>query len=248
MKWRQLVTILAAFTLFAHTSRAQETNQNKTISPDDLMRGMRAAYAAAKSYADTGEVEIVVSLSGKEQRTTKPFSIKFQEPSLIRIEWTDTFGGVPTPYILWSGANGTYKYASRMNQLGKKYDSLEQAIASQSGSSGGSTTYIPDLLLKVLKTPTLSDLADLKYLGEEKVDGVVCHMISGNRKANEMQIWIGKADFLIRKIRTKTQFAESTERHQSIILNGVLNATEVTFTPPADVENVQSFDPNKNLR
>ena len=107
------------------------------LGSQDVIEKMRKTYSAMTSYSDKGVVEIVVSTGGQEQTIAKPFSITFKRPESLRVDWTDYFGYVPTPYVLWTATNGVFKYARRMNQLGT-YKSIGQAINSQSGSSGGS--------------------------------------------------------------------------------------------------------------
>jgi hypothetical protein len=212
------------------------------------MQSMRNVYSNATSYSGTGVVEIVMSIGGQKRVTAKPFAITFKAPAAIRIDWTDYFGGVPTPYVLWNGANGTFKYARRMNQLGRKYSSLAQAIGSQSGSSGASTAHVPDMLLNVLTTPAFSDIAGMKYVAAEQLHGVVCHRLSGKRKGKQIDLWIGKDDALFRQIRTATPFGTVTERHHSVKLNVDLEDALVSFKPPADVERVEKFDVRKNSK
>jgi len=135
-----------------------------------------------------------------------------------------------------------------MNQLGKKYDSLAQAISSQSGSSGGSVTRVPDLLLRVLKVPTFSDLNGLTCGGIETVDGVECHKVSGVRQGKLIDLWIAKTDLLLRKLHTSTPFGDITETHQNIKINGKIEDAAVSFTPPPDAEHVDKFDMRKNFK
>jgi len=215
------------------------------LGPQDVIEKMRKTYSIMTSYSGKGVVEIVVSTGGQEQTIVKPFAITFKRPESLRVDWTDYFGGVPTPYVLWNATNGVFKYAKRMNQLGT-CESIGQAIGGHSGSSGGSVQHVPDMLLGVLKKPQFSDLNDMKAVTVTNVDGVACYKVSGTRNGNPVDLWIGKDGFVLRKVVTSTSFGVVTELHKAIKVNVDIADTETSFTPPNDAERVDKFDVRKN--
>jgi outer membrane lipoprotein-sorting protein len=218
------------------------------LEPAEIMQRMCNVYSNAISYSGTGVVEIVMSMGGQKRVINKPFAITFKRPRGILIEWTDYFGGVPTPYVLWNGTNGPMTYARRMNQLASGCDSLAQAIGSKSGTSGGSVAHVPDMLLRVLNKPTLSDIDELTYVATEQIEEVDCHRVSGTRKGKRVDLWIGKQDSLLRQLRTATPFGTLTEVHKGITLNAKIEDALVSFVPPEDVERVDKFDVRKNSK
>lgn len=213
--------------------------------PKEIVDNMHNTYSVLTSYSGTGFVEIAVSVGDQEKIIVKPFNITFKRPDSLRVEWTDSFGGVPTPYVLWNTQSKVFIYAKRMKQL-VTCKSIGQAIKGQSGTSGGVVQHIPDMLLGVSKTPQYGDLDDIKPVIIEAVDGVACYKVSGIRKGTSVNLWIGENDFILRKIVTSTPFGVVTERHRDIQINIDIADAAILFTPPDDAERVDQFDVRKN--
>lgn len=76
--------------------------------------------------------------------------------------------------------------------------------------------------------------------GEENLGGVDCYVIKltprSGGSVKSAKIWIDKNEDMIRKINISTSEATTTYTLKDISLDAGLNASEFSFSPPADVE------------
>ena len=230
-----LLTLLISFPLWIHAAE---------LKPETILANMRAAYTNLTSYSDSGTLDTTVKAGIPGYVLKKPFTITFKKPDLIKIEWTSSFGGMKDPHVLWNGKPGTFTHKKLLNQT-RKDQSLEHAIRSWTGVSGGSVRNVPCMLISVMKEPQFSDLADLKNEGIEAVGKTDCHKVSGTRRDQPVTLWIGKDDFLLRKLTASTQFGDIVETHENIKINADIKDAAASFVPPKDAEQVERFSYKK---
>src|SRR6185295_11411680 len=94
------------------------------------------------------------------------------------------------------------------------------ALAQLAMNSKGSSLLVPPLLLPSLfrTADAFALIVDPKVAGEDKVDGVEAFRVSGTLLGQQVELWIDKTDYLIRKlVRTLTvgnQQVESTTHYK----------------------------------
>ena len=134
-----------------------------------------------------------------------------------------------TPYgnqnsnVLWFDGNQTRSWM-RADPVLVTNVSIVNGIFGFTGISSRTVHNIPSLLqTNWASQELLNRVASPKLLGDEAVNGADCYHISGVGKAGRrFEIWIGKADYLIRKVRTTStafQDAWDEEVHQDITVN-----------------------------
>ena len=234
---RSLAVLLVALWISA-TAQAEEP------IPTELLQNMRAAYSNLTSYTDSGAVDTTVPMGAQKYVLKKPFIITFKKPDLIKIEWTSSFGSMKEPLVLWSNKKGTFTFNQLLNQV-RTETSLQLAIQSWTGVSGGSVQHVPCMLLSATNGHRFTDLTDLKYDQTESIGDTVCHKISGKRRGQPITLLIGQKDSLLRKITVSTPFGDVVEVHENIKPNDKIEDSSISFSPPENAEPVENFNHKK---
>jgi len=150
-----------------------------TVNPTAVLEKMRETYARASNYQDTGIVEAVINMNATTTTMTQPFSIAYQEPDRIKVEWLASLpGGQQLRSVLWSDGDVARKYSEVRNEV-RKEKSLKMGVAAATGVSFGAAHTVPTMLLRGLKESWLSSSSDTRYVKEEAFEGVPCFVISG---------------------------------------------------------------------
>jgi outer membrane lipoprotein-sorting protein len=94
-------------------------------------------------------------------------------------------------------------------------------IAGATGVSLGSAATVPSLLLKNIAGFSPADLERISLKGQERFEDEDCFVLEGFHPTSEpWRLWVGKRDFLLRKIRTGLPGGESQEEiHRDIRIN-----------------------------
>lgn len=71
-------------------------------SPEDIVAGMSAAYAAAQSYGDTGEVRM--ELADRDEPYAITFETFFERPEAFKFTWIAHHPHPPLHHITWRSA------------------------------------------------------------------------------------------------------------------------------------------------
>jgi outer membrane lipoprotein-sorting protein len=191
-------------------------------------------YAQANSYQDEGVVETATHEETSGRIEKMPFKTYFKRPKLFRFEWIDYFPWKDgRKKVVWSNENDTFTYWEPDTY--EKEEELSLAIAGATGISRGAAHKVPTLLLN--DDPLLASLKQLKLLGEETFEGELCYRISGKSSASdEYELWIAKKDFLLRKLKNRTDFEDfytiTEEIHRNIKLNQPIAQDVFNFKPP----------------
>jgi outer membrane lipoprotein-sorting protein len=201
---------------------------------ESLLRRMAEAYASAKSYSDTG----VVFHYHKERRdpSSTAFRIVFVRPDHLRFEMTNNVGShhLPEEYsVLWSDGRSTCSWSQSDHQIKTNGDVLA-GISGFTGISGRSVHNIPSLLQKDFGWQEyLYEISSPRALGDEVFEKTNCYRIQGRGTGNrQFEIWLGKSDYLIRKIRTTYPDWQAEEIHRNIAIDQQISPDMLTFTPP----------------
>ena len=212
--------------------------QVEAPAAETLLRRMTDAYASTKSYSDNGVV--FHFHKSKRDPDSTPFSIVFLRPDHLRFEMTN---GVGSPYlpqtrsVLWSDGNSAQTWDESSQEVRTSRDAVRQ-ISCFTGISSRSVHNVSSLLQKNFGWQEyLYQISSPRVVGEELFGGTNCYRIEGRGRAmRQFEIWIGKTDYLIRKIRTTHPDWQDEEIHENIVINQQISTTVFTFTPPGSRE------------
>lgn len=225
------VTLVAVGSLLPGEANAQK----RSTTPQAILKKAAERYAALSSYQDVGVVIITYDEGTSGGIEKQPFKLFFNRPNQFRFEWID-YGSQRNGRlrIVWSEGKETFTYWEPDKY--EKEESLEMAIAGATGVSSGAAYHIPNLLMPEMDGWVTTDLKKTTLLGEEMFEGELCYRIKGfDPRQNVNEVWIGKRDFLVRKLTSHSTFEDFTsvqeEIHRNIKTNQI--APQVfAFKPP----------------
>lgn len=177
-----------------------------------LLEQVEAKYAAAGSYSDTGVV--VTTFEGSRTFTNrKPFATTFDRGRAFRFEFSDSFFGSCTRYVVWSTGDDVLSWWTVHGHT-TRHDSLARALAGPTGVSGRSAHTIPTLLLGGAGSGSrITDLADARIVGQQSLDdGAASWVVSGRtpRRNVPLTVWIEKDSLAIRRIHEESRLRDGT--------------------------------------
>ena len=184
--------LLLVLTLGVLSSYAQKDGSS-------LHKQVKNAYASLDTYQDEG----VTTVSNSNKTVTIPFRNLSIKPSKVRFEFVLSHPYFPlsfikTRYAVW--CNGTNFYFTRSDKTEKR-SSIYGAWGGVHGISRGTSPHISSFLLQ---RPLGSGVYKGKawtIVGADRVRGEDCiHVAVKQWKGGDVQVWVSKKDYLIRKI------------------------------------------------
>jgi hypothetical protein len=181
------------------------------MNPEQLLAAMKKTYAKAKSFGCTGTTD-----RGYGRRD---FVLAFERPMRLRIEYfaseeadtsetTKAKGKARTSEHLLI-VDGNSIHASENYPRSKNGQELEALLALDS-ALGVSEPIQPILMLLpefARKSGAVLQTSELRRLPDDILEGTECHRISGTLLSDrDTEIWIGKDDFAMHRLRMKTWF------------------------------------------
>jgi hypothetical protein len=194
-------------------------------SAAEILATVVQTYATCRSYREEGD-ECTVFITGQspwQRRTTrKQFRTEFVRPDRLFFEYREVGIGPESEWhrgVIWTDASGVHAW----NTLGiasGKADSISAAVGAMSGLSNSTSSFASKLLLPDLQGHApLPDPLTARLIGDEDVDGLVCHRIEGVRFGKQkVTVWIERASSLVRRLSSGTEFNEETFREQRQML------------------------------
>jgi RNA polymerase sigma factor (sigma-70 family) len=196
--------IVALLTGGVVTVAISQTSNGGRLGAPEIIKRSQAAYAALTSYSDEGKT---VASVGTAQVAPHNYSIKLARPNLYRIEWTQDLGFYAQTGLVWSVGNGDF-FKMTQDSKPRKDASMEMALSSATGVSGGASGSIPGTFFKLNWGNKLgAAMQSATSKPDEKIDGVDCYVLTQTKAGRTQTMWIGKQDFLIRQIETDTSAA-----------------------------------------
>lgn len=191
------------------------------MNPEDLLQAISEKYALLDSYQDEGVVFTYDPV--KPGPGQIHFATLFRRPDLFRFEWTSHHPYPPLRHIINQqvvGFDGSsaYYHSSRNGDV-KAVENLAMAVGMATGVSSGSALTVSCLLSDQIEVnSTVLDIKETLLLEEEEFEGVICHHLAGHDPwwAAPMELWIGRDDFLLRKVterRDNPVFSEEIRRN-----------------------------------
>ena len=170
-----------------------------------ILNNMSRVYSRLTSYQDEG-----VLVTTKDEPTggtieKMPFKSFFKRPNLLRFEWTEyTLTKLGRKNVVWSNGKEAFMYWEP--DAYEKKESLDMAVAGATGISRGTVNTISTMMWPdEFGSSILERLVKPSLLGEDVFDGVRCFHIKAIEGGDPIELWVGKNDFLLRKIRRETK-------------------------------------------
>lgn len=222
-----LLVVCFLFFLIGHAS-----GQLRSLTGEQIVHKMAAQYAVTGSYQDIGVVRKVDD-KGAAAVQSEPavfFKTYFDRPGRFRFEWEDSVSSKSWS-ILWS--DGTDIFAKWATRGLEKQKSLDMGIAGATVATLGSARIVPTLLMREVSGFRLTQMQKMALLREEEFDGKDCYVVRGvHPYGYEIELWIGKKDFLLRKEREKNDDGTYTEEIRSDIkLDDVIPSEIFQYAP-----------------
>jgi len=223
----------------APKAKTSPVAQTPNPSAEAVLKQMAQVYASVKSYSDSGLVTYYHN--NERDEASISFQIHYARPDHLRFDMTANIGSSHFPEehkVFWSDGKATYSWWQSDAQL-HTWPSVMHQISGFTGISGRSAHNIPSLLQTNFGWQEyLNKITSPKFLGDETFERVNCFRIQGGgRGKRQFEIWIGKSDLLIRKIRTTYPTFTNEEIHRDIIVNQTIPLEMLTFTPPKSIDN-----------
>jgi hypothetical protein len=188
-----------------------------TLSPVKIMLAMKKAYAALRTYRDTGTVRTASVSEGSRFGGETPFKTAFSRPTQLRFEFVDTgLGERSSKTVLWwAGAEVRAWIEAQGGE--RQAESIRQALEAAAGISGNASLRVPGYLLPdVVGAPP--PLVGPERRPDAEEGGVACFRVAGKSRATPytmemgassvtvedeaVTLWIEHGTFLLRKVRT----------------------------------------------
>ncbi|HSL55603.1 MAG TPA: DUF2092 domain-containing protein [Pyrinomonadaceae bacterium] len=181
-----------------------------------ILNNMFSVYARAASYQDEGILVTTTDTPTGGLIEKMPFKTFFKRPGLFRFEWTDfTITKLGRTYRIWS--NGTDAFTYWEPDRYEKEESLGLAVAGATGVSSTTVNTVSDLLLPDELGPSaLKRLTRVSLLGEDVFEGVHCYRIKATEDGESIELWIGKNDLLLRKLRRERKQGDELRIREEI--------------------------------
>lgn len=194
------------------------TTGARALTPEEILATMQNRYAQCKSYEDSGMYRNLQHASEKE--STRDFKTHYLRPDKFLFEWAESgqVSAIPRPPnlvtlhrvrvngLIWSRREGTFYLDERTfdpdEGHGGKAITTETATIGALGVSEEPAPLMLSLLLNQTHFSPRWELIELQQLRDASVNRIACYHLHGNDKSFvPMDFWIGKRDFLLRKIQ-----------------------------------------------
>jgi uncharacterized protein DUF2092 len=177
--------------------------QEGDLTPGQILEKVGARYAALRSYHDRGEVlSYPPDKPGPDRIAFETF---FERPSHFRLDWTSHHPYPPlrdlvANHVIWSDGKNAYVYIDSPNSpdLYNREEEWRLALAAAPGEHFRTvfTMLVPG---EHFGAP-VTELEEAVLLGSDPFEGVECFHLRGLLRERPVEVWIGKEDWLLRKI------------------------------------------------
>ena len=230
MKRSLRLPLFITVVLFVAAGACVVRAEGEPPTAEALLQKMAATYAEAHSYADTS-VANYRNPDGSE-RLNVEFRTWFARPAHFRLDASSARPGMPAPRreVMWSDGKMARTWAT------------DRAVSTRpkvqfvgSGMFGTYAYHVSTLLdANFGKNKRLHELDSPKITGEENFEGTDCYRIGGEFHGSPYELWLGKADHLLRKLVAKYPDHEMEEIHRNVTLNSAIPLEVFRFAPEAE--------------
>jgi len=230
---RSLVGCAATTLLLARVLTATNDANLEDPTAKQILDRMAQAYADCKSYKDSGVVKTVFIDASGSRTVEKPFTTALVRPDHFRFEYRET-KNERNHFIIWSDGKDVKTWWGIQPGI-EKPSSLDLALASATGVSGGSAHTIPALLLPEKITGLkLTAIQDAKRADHGMLKESECFRIEGKFADVPCTLWIDKKSYLVRRIDEQQKF------------DGFRTEQTIVYDPSLDqeiIDQMLEFDP-----
>ena len=233
-------TFPAAGTLALLASPIVTNPRSRSAAAEDIRAKSRAVYAALKSYADTGTVDVAYGGFAAPSHDRHTFKTFYRAPRSFYFDFVKQ--GNTGRLVLWSEADGFHSWgqATGVESVYPKGQGSTAFVTSVSPTSG-SVMLIASLLFQTAGLAgTLTEFRDAEEEGIEKVNGRPCHKLVGVAKSvyqttghevnvRKTTVWIDVETLLIRRI-----FEDTPRGTPSSLVSRITTTFEPHANPTLD--------------
>ncbi len=197
-----LLAGVVATVMAPHVSRQPPVQ----LPTSEILKKVRTAYASLSSYRDTG----TLVGNGFQGLATNAFTVNLARPNLYRMEFTISDSQSSRKETTWSAGDGDFKLADDAPLLPAPPLKFVSGISVDARSA----TAIPPLFFQLDDPNSLlakfRENHDIERQQDEPVGTTDCYVIKARSAgAINLTVWIGKKDFLIRRIqRERSRLAD----------------------------------------
>ena len=181
------------------------------LTGEEALKRCKAAYAALKTYSGDTEVSKHM-LNSKGQAVDRERSsahVIFQQPDRLRVDGT-LLGSRPTGYFhILSNGNKTWKRWTKEPEWTRS-ESVEMAIASLTGVSGGAATKIPAILAQTWwGDPFPVNVEEIdQIVVRETIQGKPLYRVRAKSETSDVTFWIDPKTMLLARMRERVDIAK----------------------------------------
>jgi len=201
-----------------------------------ILDNMFKAYSRFSSYQDEGMLVTTRDEATGGSIEKMPFKTFYKSPDLFRFEWTDyAITKLGRTKMIWSNGKEAFSYWEPDNY--KKEKSLSMAVAGATGISSRTVNTIYDLVIQEeFNSSPLMHMVNVSLVGEDEFEGVRCYRIKGTHGDEPLELWVGKTDFLLRKLRRESKMDDTLwiyeETRRRIQVNQRIEEVVFNYKPP----------------
>ncbi len=225
--------VIASFPLLAAAGR---TPPARRAPGGDILARVKATYAALKSYADTGQVDVEYGQARNPSHERHTFRTLYRAPRLFRFEYIKQQDA--DRLVLWSDLdtfNSWWRSAGTTATYGKGQGTMAFLLA-ESSTYHSVTQLAPLIFAGSGLTSALTEFGDATDAGLDTLAGHPCHKLVGvaqstygktGRVVNRRRttVWVDAESYLVRRV-----FEDSPEGTAVTLVSRVTT----TFTPHAN--------------
>lgn len=220
------IPLLAAAGFPPHTRRS---------AADDILARTRGVYAALKSYADSGTVDVEYGQARDPSHDRHSFRTLYRAPRLFYFEFIKQHDA--DRLVVWSDLEAFHSWwrTTGTQTTYPKGEGATAFVTAESPTSHSVTQIAPLLFTGAGLTGTLTELEEAADAGLENVGGHPCHKLVGVAQSRygsgrvfnvrRTTVWIDTTSYLVRKV-----FENSPDGTAPTLVSRVTT----TFTPHAN--------------
>ena len=233
-----LVFALLLFFTSAEVFSANDQNPDH-LTAKDIIKHMKDAYAASDTYKDEGIVRSVFIDANGSRTVRKEFKTAFVRPDRFRFEFLEkktTLWGNDSHYIVYRNGRDIQVSWNIGQEMVSKIKTLGEALAAGTGISSGAARTVPTMLMpKESRFRNAIVYYTPQRIDDESFEGVDCYVISDPDDYRNLTLWVGKKDFLLRKIYREQEFKDFLGQETTVYRpenNGVVSDRMLGFDSP----------------